>query len=92
MFSDLHRIILKRKKLFRDQKIKVFFPPMTVPSNAIKIEIPINKKGATHNMVNKVNKLVTVFAVSSCTMDRFVTELQKHAPCCAPSGCDQTSC
>jgi len=77
MFSDLHRIISKREKLFRDQKVKVFFPPLTVPFDNLKIEIPINKKGATHNMVNKVNKLVTVFAVSSCTMDRFVTELQK---------------
>jgi len=88
MFSDLHRIISKREKLFRDQKVKVFFPPLTVPFDNLKIEIPINKKGATHNMVNKVNKLVTVFAVSSCTMDRFVTELQKHAPCFAPSGCE----
>ena len=40
----------------------------------LKIEIPINKiNSATYNKDNKVNKLVTVFAVTSCTMDRLVS-------------------
>ena len=42
----------------------------TIPADNLKIEIPINKTSATHNKDNKVNKLVTVFALLH--LDRFV--------------------
>jgi hypothetical protein len=34
----------------------------TIPDDKLKIEIPNKKISATYNTVNKVNKLVTVFA------------------------------
>jgi hypothetical protein len=72
VFSDFDKMTADLKNLFCHQKKGDFSALMTVPIDVIKIEIPINKTSATHNKDNKVNKLVTVFAVSSCTKDRFV--------------------
>jgi hypothetical protein len=56
------------------QKINGICAFKTIPADNLKIEIPINiiLTGATYNKVNKVNKLVTVFAVSPCSYDSFV--------------------
>ena len=52
-------------------KRKVFITFEKVTGDNLKIEIPISKiTGATHNKDNRVNKLVTVFATSSCYQDR----------------------
>ena len=67
VFSDFDKMTADLKNLFRHQKIGAFSAPMTVPIDDLKIEIPTNKTGATHNRVNKVNKLVTVFALCPCT-------------------------
>jgi hypothetical protein len=67
VFSDFEKMTADIKNLFRHQKTGEFSATMTVPIDALKIENPTNKTGATHNRVNKVNKLVTVFALCPCT-------------------------
>jgi hypothetical protein len=52
------------------QKTNGISTPKTIPADNVKIEIPINKTCATHNKDNKVNKLVTAFALLH--LDRFV--------------------
>ena len=72
-YSGFDYMTKTRKYSFSRQKINRICPPMTISADNLKIEIPINKiTGATYNKVNKVNKLVTVFAVSSCSKDSFV--------------------
>jgi len=68
VLSDFDKMIANLKNRFRHQKIGEFSALMTVPIDDLKIEIPTNKTGATHNRVNKVNKLVTVFALCPCTL------------------------
>jgi len=68
VFSDFDKMTANLKNRFRHQKTGDFSALMTVPIDALKIEIPINETGATHNRVNKVNKLVTVFALCPCTL------------------------
>ncbi len=56
------------------QKINGTCTLKTTSDDNLKIEIPINKKkiSATYNKDNKVNKLVTVFAVRYCSYDSSV--------------------
>lgn len=64
-FSGFDNMTFKGKNPFLHQKINRTCTFETVPTDKLKIEIPINKKNlisATYNKVNKVNKLVTVFA------------------------------
>jgi hypothetical protein len=68
MFSDFDKMTANLKNQFRHQKKGDFSALMTVPIDALKIENPIYETGATHNRVNKVNKLVTVFALCPCTL------------------------
>lgn len=60
------------KNPFFNQKINGICALKTITTDNLNIEIPINKISATYNKVNKVNKLVTVFADSSCPRDSFV--------------------
>ena len=61
------------KNPFYHQKINGTSALRTIPADNLKIEIPINIiTSATYNKDNKVNKLVTVFAVTSCSYDSFV--------------------
>ena len=71
-FSGFNNMNSTGKNLLSHQKINGTCYFETVPADKIKIEIPINKISATYNKDNKVNKLVTVFAVTSCTKNRFV--------------------
>lgn len=71
--SGFDNMTFTRENPLSHQKINGTSTPMTIPADNLKIEIPINKiNSATYNKDNKVNKLVTVFAVTSCTKDRFV--------------------
>jgi len=67
-FPDFNDMIITRKFTRSNQKLDGICAPMTITVDRLKIEIPINKISATYNKDNKVNKLVTVFAVSSCTI------------------------
>jgi hypothetical protein len=72
-FSDLDNMSFKGKILLPFQKIYGTCGFEITPADKLKIEIPINKiNSATYNTDNKINRFVTVFAVTSCTMDRFV--------------------
>jgi hypothetical protein len=73
-FSGFDNMTFKGKNLLPHQKINWTCGFETTPADRLKIEIPINKIkiSATYNTDNKVNKLVTVFAFTSCTKDRFV--------------------
>jgi hypothetical protein len=57
---------------FPHQKINGICAPMTITVDNLKIEIPINKINATYNKDNTVNKLVTVFAVTSYSKRKLV--------------------
>jgi len=72
--SAFDNMTFKGKNPLSNQKINRISGFETTPADKLKIEIPINKKkiSATYNTDNKVNKLVTVFAVTSCTKDSFV--------------------
>jgi len=72
-FSGFDNITFIVKNPLSHQKIKRTCYFETTPDDKLKIEIPINREklSATYNKVNKVNNLVTVFAVTSCTMDSF---------------------
>ena len=63
-----------RKYCSSYQKINGICTLKIISDDNLKIEIPINiiLTGATYNKDNTVNKLVTVFAVSSCSFDSFV--------------------
>ncbi len=67
MFSAFDKMTADLKKLILHEKTEEFSASMTIPADTIKIEIPTNRTGATHNKVNRVNKLVTVFALCPCT-------------------------
>jgi hypothetical protein len=70
-FSGFDNMIITRKNSFSYQKITRILTSETIPADNLKIEIPINKiKSATYNKDNKVNKLVTVFALLH--LDKFV--------------------
>jgi chitinase len=71
-FSAFDNMTSTGKNLFPQQKINGTCDFETIPADNLKIEIPINKISATYNKDNKVNKLVTVFAVSPCPYDSFV--------------------
>jgi hypothetical protein len=72
-FSSFDDMAITRKFTISHQKLNGICAPMTITADKLKIEIPINKlTSATYNKDNKVNKLVTVFAVTSCTKDRLV--------------------
>jgi hypothetical protein len=60
--SGFDNITFKGKNPLPHQKINDTFVLKTISVDNLKIEIPINKISATYNKVNKVNKLVTVFA------------------------------
>jgi hypothetical protein len=67
-FSGFDNITSTGKSLFPQQKINRICAFETVPVDNLKSEIPINNnKSATSNKDNKVNKLVTVFALCPCT-------------------------
>jgi len=73
-FSGFDNMTFTGGNPFSNQKINWTSTPMTIPADNLKIEIPINKRiSATYNKDNKVNKLVTVFAVRFCSNDRFVS-------------------
>jgi len=67
MFSDFDKMTADLNNLSLHQKTGEFSAPITLPADTLKIEIPTNRTGATNNKVNKVNKLVTVFALCPCT-------------------------
>lgn len=70
------------ENLLPHQKINGTCTLKATPADNLKIEIPIKRlTSATYNKDNKVNKLVTVFAVSFYSYDGFVPRQQKHAPC-----------
>jgi hypothetical protein len=68
-FSGFDDMTNTRKFTRSHQKFNGICAPMTITADRLKIEIPINieipnnETGATYNKDNKVNKLVTVFAV-----------------------------
>jgi hypothetical protein len=62
-YIGFDKMTITRKNLFSYQKITGILTSETMTADNLKIEIPINKiKSAPYNKVNKVNKLVTVFA------------------------------
>ncbi len=67
MFSAFDKMTADLKKLILHEKTEEFSATITVPADPLKIEIPTNRTGATHNKDNRVNKLVTVFALCPCT-------------------------
>jgi len=63
-YSGFNNMTLIRKNPLSHQKINGTCDFEIVPDDNLKIEIPINKlTSATYNKDNKVNKLVTVFAL-----------------------------
>jgi hypothetical protein len=73
IFSGFDKVTITENKHFPHQKMKWICALRTIPADNLKIEIPINKTSATHNKVNKVNKLVMVFAFPY--LDRFLERL-----------------
>jgi chitinase len=72
-YSGFDNITITGENTVSHQKINRTCDFETIPADKLKIEIPINKiNSATYNKDNKVNKLVTVFAVRSCSYDSFV--------------------
>jgi len=71
-YSGFDNLIFTKKNPSPHQKINGTCDFETIPDDNLKIEIPINNNSATYNKDNKVNKLVTVFADSSCPIDSFV--------------------
>jgi len=71
-FSGFDNMTATGKNPLPRQKLNGTCTPKTISGDNLKIEIPINKISATYNKDNKVNKLVTVFAVSSCSFDNIV--------------------
>ena len=73
-YTGFDNMTMTAKNHFSYHKINGISTSETMTADNFKIEIPINNilTGATYNKDNKVNKLVTVFAFTSCTKDRFV--------------------
>jgi hypothetical protein len=73
-YSGFDDMTITRKFTKFHQKINGICARTTITADNLKIEIPINKIkiSATYNKDNKVNKLVTVFAISSCSFDSIV--------------------
>ncbi|MCJ7448575.1 MAG: hypothetical protein MUO72_12875 [Bacteroidales bacterium] len=71
-FSGFDDMTITRKIPRSHQKINRICAPMTIPADRLKIEIPINKiTSATYNKDNKTNKLVTFFALRSCSQESY---------------------
>jgi len=71
-FSGFGNMTFTGKNPLSHQKINRTCYFEITPTDKLKIEIPINKISATYNKVNKVNKLVTVFAVGPCSCGSLV--------------------
>jgi hypothetical protein len=80
MFFGFDNMTITGKYTVSRQKINRTCDFETTSADNLKIEIPINKiTSATYNKDNKVNKLVTVFAVSSCSYDSFTLTAKTRA-------------
>ena len=80
--SDSNNMTFTGKNLLPYQKLNRTCGFGTAPADKLKIEILIKiLTSATSNKDNKVNKLVTVFAVTSCTKTVSYTHLTLPTIC-----------